>query len=121
LCREALSIHREVGDLRSEGATLGTLAEALAAQDRDAEAAQALESALAIHRRIGNRRYEAVHGCHLASFLVASDAGRARRLWREGAAVLRAMNDAAALDLMARHLRRACEKAGVPAFEEDPA
>lgn len=77
------------------------------------------DAALAIHRQLGNRRFE---GAHLSSYalVVLSKGGKAvaRDLWREGTQILRDIGDTRLLETAISSMRKACEKAGSPAFDE---
>jgi predicted ATPase len=64
---QALAIHREVGNRRSEGVTIGNLAGLYREQGRTQEALEDLQQALAIAREVGNRRGEGITLAELAS------------------------------------------------------
>jgi len=59
LYQQALRIHRETGNRRSEGVALGLIGEYHMALDEYEPAKAHLEEALGIHREVGNRRFEA--------------------------------------------------------------
>ena len=80
------------------------------------------EEALALHRRVRNRAFEGAHACGLGLTLLAlGDAAAARERWNEGADILRSIGDVRELDQVRAEMRRACEEAGVAAFDEDKA
>ena len=57
-CEQALLIHRELGDRRSEGATLGNLGGLHRSQGRIEQGQSYFTQSLAIHREVGDRRGE---------------------------------------------------------------
>ncbi|MEK7468067.1 MAG: tetratricopeptide repeat protein [Planctomycetota bacterium] len=80
------------------------------------------EEALALHRRVRNRAFEGAHACGLGLTLLAlGDAATARERRNEGADILRSIGDVRELDQVRAEMRRACEEAGVAAFDEDKA
>jgi tetratricopeptide (TPR) repeat protein len=115
--QQALTIHREVGNRRSEGITLGNLSNVYRDAGLLEEAERACQQALAIAREVGNRRFEGIHLCALGMLELERQPGRARQVWRQGAAILQELNDTGQLEHQAMAMRESCARAGLPPFE----
>jgi hypothetical protein len=86
---------------------------------RQARAEAMFGEALSIHRETGNRRFEGVHECSWAKLQLAGDLDGARARWRRGAKILDELKDSGTLAIVARAMREACAKAGVPPLDEE--
>lgn len=118
--QQALAIHREVGNRRSEGITLGNLANVYRDLGRTAEAEQAYLQALAIAREVGNRRFEGIHLCALGLLELERRPDMAHEVWRQGATILRELNDTSQLERQTNAMQEACAKAGIAPFDDAP-
>ncbi|MCZ7607417.1 MAG: tetratricopeptide repeat protein [Planctomycetota bacterium] len=116
--QQALAIHREVGNRRSEGITLGNLANVYRDAGRFEESERACQQALAIAREVGNRRFEGIHLCALGLLELERRPDMAHEVWRQGANILRGLNDTSQLERQTNAMHEACARAGVPSFEQ---
>jgi len=88
-CRQALSVHREIGDRTGEVDALNTLSAAYRGMGRFGEAVGYSRQALSIMRETGDRHGEGITLTKLGAALCAE--GRtdaARRCWRDAVAIL---------------------------------
>jgi serine/threonine protein kinase/tetratricopeptide (TPR) repeat protein len=95
LFKEALLIHRQIGDRIGEGVTRLNMAAVLKAEGRVEEARDAYREALAIHREVGDRRFEAHALCDLARLerQAGGDLSGALRLIAEAEGIAREVRD----------------------------
>jgi hypothetical protein len=116
-----LIILREIGLRRTEGATLGRLAEIYARTGRPERAEQSCREALSILCKVGDRHLEGAFRCELACILVSGGKREeAGRTWKAGADLLREFKYLPELERRTAAMRQVCAKAGIASLAEEP-
>ena len=88
-CRQALSVHREIGNRNGEADALNTLSAACRGVGRFREAVGYSRQALSIARETGDRHGEGITLTKLGAALRAEGrTATARRCWRDALAIL---------------------------------
>jgi tetratricopeptide (TPR) repeat protein len=114
----ALTIHRQVGNRRSEGFALENLAVVYRDTGRSAQSEAMLQQALAVHRAVNNRRNEGITSCEFA--LLQQALGRlseARESWKNGTAILTSLKDVPEMKRLETTMRQDCAKVGRPTLD----
>jgi tetratricopeptide (TPR) repeat protein len=119
---ESLALLRQVGNRRSEGVSLGSLADVYRDAGQVEQSERAYEQILAIDREVGNRRSEGVHLCGYG-LLMLQLGRRAQALgcWRDGIMILRDSGAAAEIKQQVAAMLKSCARAGVPPLDQTEA
>lgn len=111
---QALAIHRQTGNRRSEGIARGNFAGMLRLAGQPQRAVNMYEAALAIHRDVNNRSYEGGHLCYYAlCFLDLHRREQAMSAWRAGTSILEGLGDQLQMSRARDAMRNLCRQAGV--------